>query len=118
MFKSYLKPDLEVEVYKNYQTSDKVIATAKLTEFYREGEKFIINDDMADHKITVFGTQLWRCIILKSEYYPEGMTKILPFKYIYNQGGIPPSKTKYENEDEIQFAINDNFLVVNGVELF
>mgnify|MGYP005610442427 FL=1 len=46
------------------------------------------------------------------------LDKILPFKYIYNQGGIPPSKTKYDNEDEIQFAINDNFLVVNGVELF
>ena len=117
MFKSYLKPDLEVEVFKDYQLSDKLIATAKLLEFYKEGERFII-DDNVDHKLTVFGTQLWRCVILKSEYYPEGMTKILPFKYIYSQGNIPPSKTKYENEDEIQFAINDNFLVVNGTEMF
>lgn len=119
MFQSYLKPDLEIEVYKNYQISENQIATVKLVELYREGERFILDEYSPDNKTTVWGTQFWRCIVLKSDYYQEGMTKILPFKYIYSIGNISPANPYVEKNNNIpENIINDEFISVDGIQAF
>lgn len=124
-----------MNVNEDYQISSRFLAEVKLLEFYREGERFILDDKAPDNKLITYGTQYWRCEILKSTYYPVGMRKIFPFKYIYSQGVISPSNANQkhrdieENVDEYLddsgsvkkytiYTKQDRFLMFDGTELY
>tara|TARA_R110000851_G_scaffold318872_1_gene483016 strand:+ start:186 stop:509 length:324 start_codon:yes stop_codon:yes gene_type:complete len=106
---NYKKDDIKpIWLDSNYNT--KLLGLAKLITFNGKGLPFIL-EDMPEHKQITYNTEKWLVEFVESDKYPKGFKKNCTLRIVDTERIL---LEEYEKE----VTVFDNFLTVNGKEIY
>lgn len=97
----------EVSLFKDYQTEEECLGTAKLIKFVRFGRSFILEDMMPEHTQVVYSFQEWLTSMSDKPYKIRFIEAI----------GITNSA---DDDTEIidEKLLKDSFIIWDGKEIY
>ncbi len=106
----------EVPLFKDWESEDRMIGTAKLVKFLRQGRSFILEDTYPETSQVVYNYQEW----LVHTPSPLNSSQIVPLiikiRYIDSIGVANSRDDITSNYEDNLLPIN--FISIHGIEVF
>jgi len=97
-------------IWLDFNSNANFLGLAKLLEYKGKGLPFMMEDE-PEHKQITYNSEKWLVEFVESDKYPKGFRKIINLRIVDT---LKVAQEEYEMEPQLL----DNFLMVNGKEIY
>jgi len=108
----------EIPIYKDWESQDEIIGTAKLVRFIRHGRSFILEDTYPEQDQIVYNYDEWRVELPCAALNQVGKKISLKIRFIDTIGlSNSADDEDYDPEQDPRLP-KDSFLTINGISCY